>query len=179
MAAFAPRNKIKVYMVPFAEMHTALLNHIPESYNITIMRRMMYRIAEKIALKNKDIILLNGESIGQVASQTLPSMNVVSRTVTMPIVRPLSTYDKLDIIAISKKIDCYNISIKPFEDCCTVYVPKKPTTAPRMDKCIRYEQAFDYEEIIERTVENTKFIIADADNHRDITLEGLVVSEVI
>jgi thiamine biosynthesis protein ThiI len=179
LAAYAPRNRIKVYMVPFAEMHTALINFIPESYNITIMRRMMYRIAERIAEQNKDLILLNGESIGQVASQTLPSMNVVSRTVNIPIVRPLATYDKLDIIKISKKIDCYTISIKPFEDCCTVYVPKKPTTAPRMDKCIRYEEAFDYEDIITRTVENTKFIIADANEHRDITLEGLIVSEVI
>lgn len=179
MAKYAPRNKIKLHMVPFAELHTALLNYIPESYNITIMRRMMYRIAEKIAAKNNCTILLNGESIGQVASQTLPSMNVVSRTVTTPIVRPLSTYDKLDIIDISKKIDCYNISIKPFEDCCTVYVPKKPTTAPRLDKCIKYEEAFDYNEIIERTVENTKYILVDAYDHRDITMEGLVVSEVI
>lgn len=179
MAKYAPNNKIKIYMVPFAEMHTALLNYIPESYNITIMRRMMYRIAEKIADKNRDLILVNGESIGQVASQTLPSMNVVCRTVNIPIVRPLATYDKLDIIAISKQIDCYNISIKPFEDCCTVYVPKKPATAPKIDKCELYETKFDYNEIIERTVENTKYIIADADNHRDITMEGLVVSEVI
>lgn len=179
MAVFAPRNKIKVYMVPFAEMHTALLEFIPESYNITIMRRMMYRIAEKIADNNRDTIIINGESIGQVASQTLPSINVVSRTVTIPIVRPLATYDKLDIIAISKKIDCYTTSIKPFEDCCTVYVPKKPTTAPKLNKCLYYEQAFDYEAIIERTVENTKYIIADANEHRDITLEGLVVSEVL
>lgn len=179
LAVFAPRNKIKIYMVPFAEMHTALLNHIPESYNITIMRRMMYRIAERIAEQNNDLILINGESIGQVASQTLPSMNVVSRTVNIPIVRPLSTYDKLDIIGISRKIDCYNISIKPFEDCCTVYVPKKPATAPKMNKCVLYEKAFDYEDIIARTVENTKYIIADANEHRDITLEGLIVSEVI
>ena len=179
LAKFAPRNKIKLHMVPFAEMHTALLNHIPESYNITIMRRMMYRIAEGIAANNKCIILLNGESIGQVASQTLPSMNVVSRTVTTPIVRPLSTYDKLDIIDISKKIDCYDISIMPFEDCCTVYVPKKPTTAPKLDKCIKYEKAFDYEKIVEETVLNTKYIIIDAYEHRDITLEGLVVREVI
>ena len=179
LAVFAPRNKIKLHMVPFSEMHTALLNFIPESYNITIMRRMMYRIAERIADKNKDLILINGESIGQVASQTLPSMNVVSRTVSIPIVRPLSTYDKLEIIGISRKIDCYNISIKPFEDCCTVYVPKKPATAPKIDKCVLYEKNFDYEEIIDRTVENTKFIIADANEHRDITLEGLIVSEVI
>jgi thiamine biosynthesis protein ThiI len=179
LAVFAPNSKIKLYMVPFATMHTALLNYIPESYNITIMRRMMYRIAEKIAENNNDLVLINGESIGQVASQTLPSMNVVSRTVTMPIIRPLSTYDKLDIMKISKEIDCYNISIKPFEDCCTVYVPKKPTTAPKLRKCVYYEQAFDYEKIIEETVEQTKYMIVDAKEHRDITLEGLIVSEVL
>jgi thiamine biosynthesis protein ThiI len=179
LSVFAPRNKIKLYMVPFAKMHEALLNYIPESYNITIMRRMMYRIAERIAEKNKDLVLINGESIGQVASQTLPSMNVVSRTVQMPIIRPLSTYDKLDIIAISKKIDCYDISIMPFEDCCTVYVPKKPTTAPKLEKCVYYEEAFDYNAIIEETVLNTPYIIVDANNHRDITMEGFVVSEVL
>lgn len=179
MAVFAPRNKIKLYMVPFEKMHQALLNFIPESYNITIMRRMMYRIAERIADLNNDLILINGESIGQVASQTLKSMNVVSRTVDIPIVRPLSTYDKLDIIDISKKIDCYNISIKPFEDCCTVYVPKKPTTAPNIKKCVQYEKHFDYEAIIEETVNNTKYLICDANNHRDITFEGFVVSEVL
>lgn len=179
MAVYAPKSKIKLYMVPFEKMHQALLNYIPESYNITIMRRMMYRIAERIADLNNDLILINGESIGQVASQTLKSMNVVSRTVDIPIVRPLSTYDKLDIIDISKQIDCYNISIKPFEDCCTVYVPKKPTTAPNIKKCVQYEKHFDFETIIEETVQNTKYLICDAHNHRDITFEGFVVSEVL
>lgn len=179
LAVFAPNNKIKLYMVPFETMHQALLNNIPESYNITIMRRMMYRIAERIADQNNDLILINGESIGQVASQTLKSMNVVSRTVDIPIVRPLSTYDKLDIIKISKDIDCYDISIKPFEDCCTVYVPKKPTTAPNIKKCVQYERYFDYETVIEETVANTKYLICDATNHRDITFEGFVVSEVL
>ena len=125
LAAYAPKAKIKLYMVPFAELHTALLNYIPESYNITIMRRMMYRIAEAIAKKNNDLILINGESIGQVASQTLQSISVINDVINMPVVRPLSTYDKLDIIKISRKIDTYTTSIKPFEDCCTVYVPKK------------------------------------------------------
>ncbi len=179
LAVYAPKSKIKLYMVPFAKMHTALLNFIPESYNITIMRRMMYRIAEQIADANNCKILINGESIGQVASQTLTSINVVSRTVQIPIVRPLSTYDKLDIIKISKDINCYAISIMPFEDCCTVYVPAKPTTAPKLDKCEYYEKAFDYEAIISETVANTRYMILHASEHRDITLEGFVVSEVL
>ncbi len=179
MSAYAPHNVIKVHMVPFMELHQALLNYIPESYNITIMRRMMYRISEEIAKRNNCIVLLNGESVGQVASQTLQSMSVINTVVNMPVIRPLSTYDKLDIIGISRKIDCYNISIKPFEDCCTVYLPKKPATAPKLDKCELYEQKFDFKEILDKTIENTKTIIVNANNHRDITLEGFIVSEVI
>lgn len=179
LAAFAPRSKIKLYMVPFAELHTALINYIPEAYNITIMRRMMYRIAETIAKQNRDLILINGESIGQVASQTLQSISVINDVVNMPVVRPLSTYDKLDIIKISRKIGCYETSIKPFEDCCTVYVPKKPTTAPKLERCEYYEARYDFGPLIAKTIENTKYMILTDKEHRDITLEGLVVSEVI
>ena len=179
LAIYAPHSRIRLHMVPFMELHTALLDYIPEAYNITIMRRMMYRIAEKIALKNNDIILLNGESIGQVASQTLKSMSVINEVVNMPVVRPLSTYDKIDIIKLSKKIDCYNISIKPFEDCCTVYVPKKPTTAPKLNRCIYYESKYDFDALVDKTVENTKVIMISAKDDLDITMLGLVVSEVI
>lgn len=179
MSVYAPNNKIKVYMVPFEELHQALINYIPESYNITIMRRMMYRISTEIAKANNCIVLLNGESVGQVASQTLQSMSVIDIVTDLPVLRPLATYDKLDIIAISKKIDCFKTSIKPFEDCCTVYLPKKPTTAPRLDKCELYESKYNFEEIIKRTIEKTKYLIADANNHRDITMEGLIVNEVL
>jgi len=179
LAVYAPHSKIRLHMVPFMELHTALLNYIPEAYNITIMRRMMYKIAEKIALKNNCLILLNGESIGQVASQTLKSMQVINAVVNMPVVRPLSTYDKLDIIKLSKKIDSYDISIKPFEDCCTVYVPKKPTTAPKLDRCVYYESKFDFNALIDKTVENTKGITIKANSDLDLALLGLVVSEVI
>lgn len=179
LAVYAPHSRIRLHMVPFMELHTALLDYIPEAYNITIMRRMMYRIAEKIALKNNDIILLNGESVGQVASQTLKSMSVINEVVNMPVVRPLSTYDKIDIIKLSKKIDCYNISIRPFEDCCTVYVPKRPTTAPKLDRCIYYESKYDFDALVDKTVENTKVIMISAKDDLDITMLGLVVSEVI
>ncbi len=179
LAVYAPHSRIKIHMVPFMELHTALLNHIPEAYNITIMRRMMYRIAERIALKNGCKVLLNGESVGQVASQTLQSMSVINEVVNMPVIRPLATYDKLDIIAISKKIECFKISIKPFEDCCTVYVPKRPATAPRLEACIRYEEAFDFDSLVDKTVEETKTITINTKEHLDLTMLGLVVSEVI
>ena len=179
MAKYAPRNKIRLHMVPFEEMHQALLNNIPESYNITIMRRMMYRIAEGLGKKYNCKILLSGDSIGQVASQTLQSMVVINDVVTMPVIRPLSTYDKLDIIAISKQIDCYDISIMPFEDCCTVYVPKKPTTAPHLDKCEQYERHYDFQDIVTRTIENTRFITVEVGNTPHLPSLGFTVSEVI
>jgi len=179
LAVYAPHSRIRLHMVPFRELHTALIDYIPEAYNITIMRRMMYRIAEKIALKNNDIVLLNGESVGQVASQTLKSMSVINAVTNIPVIRPLSTYDKIDIIKLSKKIDCYDISIKPFEDCCTVYVPKKPTTAPKLDRCVYYESKYDFDTLVDKTVENTKTIMISVKEDLDITLLGLVVSEVI
>jgi len=179
LAAYAPHSRIRLHMVPFMELHSALIEYIPEAYNITIMRRMMYRIAEKIALKNNCIILLNGESVGQVASQTLKSMSVINEVVNMPVIRPLATYDKIDIIKLSKKINCYNISIKPFEDCCTVYVPKKPTTAPKLDRCIYYESKYNFDTLVDKTVENTKTIMVNSNDDLDLTMLGLVVSEVL
>jgi len=179
MAQYAPHNKMKLHMVPFEELHQALLNYIPESYNITIMRRMMYRIAEKIALQHNCKVILNGESVGQVASQTLQSISVINDVCNMPVIRPLCTYDKLDIIDISRKIDCYNISIKPFEDCCTVYVPKKPATAPKLKKCELYESKYNFDTLVDNAVEKTRYMVIDAKKHQDITLEGLVVSEVL
>lgn len=179
MAVYAPNNRIRIHMVPFKDIHEQLLNHIPESYNITIMRRMMYRIASGLAKKNGLLCLINGESVGQVASQTLGSMVVINGVTNMPVLRPLCTYDKLDIISISKKIDCYDISIKPFQDCCTVYVPKNPTTFPHEDKCVLYEKAFDYEAFVNDAIDKTKYIDITADSDLDITFLGLEVSEII
>lgn len=179
MAIYAPHNRIRVHMVPFKDIHQQLLEHIPESYNITIMRRMMYRIATKLAYKNDCLVLVNGESVGQVASQTLGSMSVINSVTNIPVIRPVCTYDKLDIITISKKIDTYDISIKPFQDCCTVYVPKNPATAPRLDKCELYEQNFDYEKFVDEAVNNTKYIDITSDSDLDITFLGLEVSEII
>ena len=179
MAEFAPKNKINLHMVPFKEIHMALLDNVVESYNITIMRRMMYRIATKLADKKGCLCLINGESVGQVASQTLRSMHTINSVTNIPVLRPLCTYDKVDIIKLSKYIDCYDLSIKPFEDCCTVYVPKAPATAPRIDKAEIYEQTFDYEKMVEEAVENTNSITIDAESDLDLTLLGLEVREVI
>ena len=161
MAKYAPNNKINLHLVPFKELHMALLDNIPESYNITIMRRMMYRIATELAKRNNCLCLINGESVGQVASQTLGSMQTINAVTNYPILRPLCTYDKTDIISISRMIDCFELSIKPFEDCCTVYVPKAPATNPKIEKAELYESSFDM------------------DSDLDLTFLGLEVREVI
>lgn len=179
LAKYAPHNKINLHMIPFKEIHMALLEHIDESYNITIMRRMMYRIATRVAINNNCLCIINGESVGQVASQTLASMQTINAVTNYPILRPLCTYDKQDIIKISKQIDCYDLSIKPFEDCCTVYVPKAPATAPKISKAIMYEKNFDYESMVDEAVRNTNSIVIDCNSDLDLTLLGLEVREVL
>ena len=136
MAKYAPHNRIKIHFVPFKELHMALLEYVPESYNITIMRRMMYRITSKLCEKFGALCIVNGESVGQVASQTLGSMFTINSVTNTPVIRPVVTYDKNEINKISRLIDTYDISIKPFEDCCTVYVPKSPATAPTIEKSV-------------------------------------------
>lgn len=179
MAKYAPNDKIKLHMVPFKELHMALLENIPESYNITIMRRMMYRIATKLAYKKECLVLINGESVGQVASQTLDSMSVINSVTNIPIIRPLCTYDKVDIIKLANKFGTFETSIKPFEDCCTVYVPKAPATHPKLEKCIEYEKNFDYEKYVDEAVENTKTIVLSPDSDLDLSMLGLEVRSVI
>jgi len=146
---------MKLHIVPFTEIQEAIYKECNPDYTITIMRRMMYRIMEKLAKKNKGLIIVNGESIGQVASQTLTSMSVINNVTNMPVIRPVACLDKLEIIDIAKKIDTYDISILPFEDCCTVFVPKHPVINPNLSECIKNEELFDYESMIEKTVNDT------------------------
>lgn len=178
MAWYAPNNKIKLHMVPFEELHQQILHHIPDSYKITIMRRMMYRICEQVAKRNNCLCMVNGESVGQVASQTLNSMFVINEVTNMPIIRPLATYDKNAIIKLSKKIDCFDISIRPHQDCCTVYVPKNPVTKPTLDKCIAFEKNFDYESLIKKTVDNVITLDIDVDSDLDLTMMGFEIKEI-
>ena len=157
----------------------ALLDNVPESYNITIMRRMMYRIASKFAIKNDDLCLICGESVGQVASQTLGSMRCINSVTNLPVLRPLCTYDKVDIINLAYKFKTFDISIKPFEDCCTVYVPKNPTTNPKIDKAEHFESSFDYETLVNEAVEGIRTLKIKADSDFDFAALGLEVREVL
>lgn len=147
-------NDLNLYVVPFTKIQEAIYKNIDSAYTITIMRRMMYRIMEKLVYKYKANVFINGESIGQVASQTLTSMRVINNVTNIPVIRPLACFDKLEIIDIAKKIDTYDISILPYEDCCTVFVPKHPVINPELDKCLLFEKGFNYEELIDEAITN-------------------------
>ena len=151
-------NDIKVHVINFTKIQEEILKNIPHEYLITIMRRMMYRISEEISRKINAKIIVNGESIGQVASQTLTSMNAINRVVKMPVIRPVACLDKLEIIDISKKIGTYDISIRPFEDCCTIFVPKHPVINPNAELCEEYEKLIPYQEYIKEAVRNHEVI---------------------
>ena len=150
---------IKVNIVPFTKLQEAIYQNVPDSYVITIMRRMMYRIAERLSLKHNCKVIINGESIGQVASQTLTSMSVINSVTNFPVIRPVACMDKIEIIDISKDINTYETSILPYEDCCTIYLPTHPVINPDINKCLLYESNFDYEELINECLENIETII--------------------
>ena len=149
---------IKVNIVPFTKLQEEIYKNVPDSYVITIMRRMMYRIAERVSLKHKCKVIINGESIGQVASQTLTSMSVINSVTNFPVIRPVACMDKLEIIDIAKKINTYETSILPYEDCCTIFLPTHPVINPDINKCIKYENNFDYESLIDECVNNIETI---------------------
>ena len=148
------QSNIKLHVINFTEIQEAIYKNCNPEYMITIMRRMMYRISEKVMHKRNCLVLINGESVGQVASQTLTSMSVINSVTNIPVIRPVSCLDKLEIIDIAKKIDTYETSILPYEDCCTIFLPKHPVINPKLDKAIEYENNFNYEEMINKAIEN-------------------------
>ena len=150
------QEKIVLHIVPFTKIQEAIYDAVDESYAITIMRRMMYRISEKLAMIRKCQAIANGESIGQVASQTLRSMRVINEVTNLTVIRPLVTYDKNDIIKIAKQIKTYDISIRPFEDCCTIFHPQNPRTKPNFKSTLWLEEKFNYEQLVTEAINNTK-----------------------
>ena len=155
-------NDIILHVVNFTEIQEAIYKNIPHDYLITIMRRMMYRISAIIASRRNAKILINGESIGQVASQTLTSMSAINEVVSLPVIRPLACFDKLDIIDIAKNIDTYETSILPFIDCCTIFVPKHPVINPSIEKCREYEELIPFKDLIYEAVKNHEMITIKA-----------------
>lgn len=155
---------IKVNIVPFTEIQEAIYKNCPDSYIITIMRRMMYRIAEQVCKKHKLKVIVNGESIGQVASQTLTSMITINSVTNLPVIRPVACMDKLEIIEISERIGTYETSILPYEDCCTIFLPKHPVINPDLNKAIEYENRFNYQELIDKCIDNIETIELNKQN---------------
>ena len=149
---------INLHIVNFTPIQEEIYKNCREDYMITIMRRMMYRIMDKLCKKYKGLVIVNGESVGQVASQTLTSMNVINSVTNLPVIRPVACFDKLEIMDIARDIDTYETSIIPYEDCCTVFVPKHPVINPKLGTCIEEESKFDYESMIDKCVEELNTI---------------------
>ena len=149
---------LKVHVINFTKIQEEIYKNIPHEYLITIMRRMMYRISERITYKTNCLAIVNGESVGQVASQTLTSMRVINEVIKTPVIRPVACFDKIEIIELAKKIGTYETSILPYEDCCTIFVPEHPVINPEHNKCEEYETLINYEELINDAVNNREVI---------------------
>lgn len=158
--------------VPFTEIQEEIKEKAPEAYLMTLTRRFMMRITDLIREERNGLVIINGESLGQVASQTLESMRAINAVTATPIIRPVVTMDKLEIIDIAQKIDTFDISIQPFEDCCTIFAPDRPKTNPKIKNVEQYEKRMDVEGLVERAVAGIKVTIitpqADHDEVDDL-----------
>lgn len=152
------QGSMKVHIVNFTDIQLEIYKAAGDPYAITIMRRMMYRLAERIAKDSHCLALGTGESVGQVASQTLESIAVINETIQIPVLRPLVCFDKVEIIDLARKIGTYETSILPFEDCCTIFDPKNPVTHPTSEKSLHYESLFDYETKLNEAVASQEVV---------------------
>jgi thiamine biosynthesis protein ThiI len=150
--------KINLHIVPFTAIQEKIQEQVPENYTMTSTRRMMLKIADKFREKKQALALITGESLGQVASQTLESMVAINDVTNTPIIRPLITMDKTEIIEISKHIGTHDISIRPYEDCCTIFTPASPNTKPKLEKVSRFESFVDFDELVDEAVKNIETI---------------------
>ena len=149
---------LKVYVVPFTDIQMQIHEKCPEDYTTLIMRRYMMRIAERIAQKEEALALITGESVGQVASQTMEALATTNEVVKMPVFRPLIGFDKIDIMDYARKIGTYETSILPYEDCCTVFTPRHPATKPKMELILKGESRLDQETLIQTAVDNAEIV---------------------
>ena len=164
LAHFLPKERININFIPFTKLQKEIFENVPQNYSMTIMRRMMLRIADKIANNLFLPLIATGESVGQVASQTPQSIHTINAVTNMPVLRPVACYDKDEIINIAKKINTFDISIRPYEDCCTVFVPPNPATAPKLEKAEKYEQGWNWQDLIDECVENSEVVHITAGN---------------
>lgn len=156
-AKIAPyAGSIQFIEVPFTEIQEEIKRVVPEGYLMTVTRRMMLRLTDAIRELRKGLVIINGESLGQVASQTLQSMVAINEVTTTPIIRPVVSMDKGEIIEIAEKIDTFELAIQPFEDCCTIFAPPQPKTRPKLDKAQSYEARLDVEGLMARAMSGLK-----------------------
>lgn len=151
---------VKVHVIPFTEIQKTIAESIPENLSMTTTRRLMLQIADRVREERELQAIVTGESLGQVASQTLESMTAINAVTSTPVLRPLVTYDKIEIIDLSKKIGTYDISIRPYEDCCTIFTPSNPKTKPKLEQVKRFERSVDFIEMIERAVANREIVVS-------------------
>lgn len=154
LAKFSGR--IRFIQVPFTEIQETVKHDVPSGYLMTVQRRMMLRLAVAIAKKRDGLAIFNGEALGQVASQTMESMAAINDVTTMPVIRPVVSMDKNEIIAIAKDIGTFDLSIMPFEDCCTIFAPPSPKTKPKIDRARAYEERLDVEGLMKRAMDGIK-----------------------
>ncbi|MBA4537685.1 tRNA 4-thiouridine(8) synthase ThiI [Bacillus aquiflavi] len=159
---------ITLHVVPFTEIQQLIRKQIPENYTMTTTRRIMLRITDELRKKNNALAIITGESLGQVASQTLESMYTINEVTNTPILRPLIAMDKTEIIDISKRIDTHDISIRPYEDCCTIFVPANPKTNPRRERANHFESFTNFDPFIQSAVLNTETILLKPETLNDL-----------
>lgn len=157
--------------VPFTEIQEEIKKSVPQGYWMTITRRMMLRLTDEIRRIRHGLVILNGESLGQVASQTLQSMVAINEVTNTPIIRPVATMDKLEIIEVAEQIDTFNLSIQPFEDCCTIFAPPQPKTRPQLEKVHQYEEHLAIDEMIQRALAGLKMEEIQAESSNEKTEE--------
>ncbi|HFD1747992.1 MULTISPECIES: tRNA uracil 4-sulfurtransferase ThiI [Enterococcus] len=157
--------------VPFTEIQEEIKKSVPQGYWMTITRRMMLRLTDEIRRIRHGLVILNGESLGQVASQTLQSMVAINEVTNTPIIRPVATMDKLEIIEVAEQIDTFNLSIQPFEDCCTIFAPPQPKTRPQLEKVHQYEERLAIDEMIQRALAGLKMKEIQAESSNEKTEE--------
>ncbi|EJZ8852777.1 tRNA 4-thiouridine(8) synthase ThiI [Enterococcus faecalis] len=158
---------IQFIEVPFTEIQEEIKRVVPQAYLMTITRRLMLRLTDAIREMRKGLVIINGESLGQVASQTLQSMVAINEVTSTPIIRPVVSMDKTEIIEIAEKIDTFELAIQPFEDCCTIFAPPQPKTRPRLDKAQDYEARLDLEGLMARALEGLKITEISAETAKD------------
>jgi thiamine biosynthesis protein ThiI len=153
--------------VPFTEIQEEIKEKVPMPYLMTVTRRLMMRVVDEIRARRNGQVIINGESLGQVASQTLGSMVAINAVTTTPVIRPVVTMDKLEIIELAEKIDTFNLSIQPFEDCCTIFAPPQPKTNPKLENAEKFEARLAIDELVQRAVDGIKVSQISGDTHVD------------